>query len=448
MTHDARQAALSVLNELDQRQQTLDSILEKMPALPPRDQRLFHALTYGVLRWQGRLDHIIGHFSRTGLSKISPPVLNILRLGLFQMIYLDRVPVSAAINTAVELARKSGAAWATGFVNGLLRNADRHLGQVSFPDPDKDPVLSLATAQSFPRWLVKRWIGRLGYGETEKLCRIINTIPPLTVRTNTLKVSRETLMASLDQAVQEIQPTRFSPEGLSFSSPAGAIPELDAFQKGWFQVQDEAAQMVAHMLDPRPGQRVLDACAGLGGKTGHIAQIMENRGEILATDHVAHKLSRMADEMARLGITIVKPHVHDLHRPLNENTVGTFDRILLDAPCSGLGVLRRNPDAKWSADKKNLQKYQARQVRFLSHLAPLLAPGGLLVYAVCTTEPEENGMVVRAFTDRHPDMAVETNPAGLPDAARPLLTGKGYLKTLPHTSGMDGFFSVCFRRKI
>jgi 16S rRNA (cytosine967-C5)-methyltransferase len=304
MKDDPRSTALFVLNSLNKGRHTLDRILEdiqnKELFLSRRDQALFYALVYGVLRWRGLIDWIINHFSKTRLKKIDPGILNILRLGLFQIIYLNRIPVSAAVNTSVEIAKSFASSSAAGFVNALLRNAAREYKNISFPDPDKNPACSLSVRKSFPEWMIKRWLNRFGLKETQALCDAINTIPPITVRTNSLRTTRDDLTNRLASDVQQIENTTYAPNGIRFIKPDRSIPEIKAFKDGWFQVQDEAAQLVTCLLNPRPGDTVLDACAGLGGKTGHIAQMMKNTGRLLALDNQADKLQRLESEMKML----------------------------------------------------------------------------------------------------------------------------------------------------
>ncbi len=282
--------------------------------------------------------------------------------------------------------------------------------------------------------------------ETGFLCDAVNTIPPITVRANTLKTSREKLIQSLQGYAENISPTNYAPDGVFFSNPKATITELKAFKDGLFQVQDEAAQLVTLLLHPQPGETILDACAGLGGKTGHISQEMKNKGRLFAMDVDEKKLMRLELEMRRLGASRAKTWVHDLNHPITMDHFEGFDRILLDAPCSGLGVLRKNPDAKWISAKQNLMYYHKRQVRFLDRVAHLVKPSGCLVYAVCSTEPEENESVIEDFLNKHENFAVEKNPMGLPVEACSLVDKNGYLKTLPHLNNMDGFFSVCLQR--
>jgi 16S rRNA (cytosine967-C5)-methyltransferase len=450
MSDPARKTALFILNTLNTKHKTLDQVLDdtlrKNSFLSRKDRALIHALVYGVLRWQGRLDWIIAYFSKTRLDKIDFEVLNILRLGLFQIIYLSRTPVSAAVNTSVEMSKSVSAPWVVQYVNGLLRNAARKYRLVPFPDMTKDPVSALAVNKSFPKWLVRRWLDRFGLEETGLLCDSINTIPPITLRANTLKTSRKKLVKFLEGDAEKIGLTDHSPDGISLFNPKTSIPELEAFKNGLFQVQDEAAQLVTMALNPKPGDTVLDACAGLGGKTGHIAQRMRNRGKLLAVDNNAKKLSQLEKEMRRLGVSMVTTRVFDLSLPLEINRFGTFDKILLDAPCTGLGVLRRNPDAKWKTKKQNLSYYNKRQSLFLENLSPLVRVNGILAYAVCSMEPEENEAVVKGFLNKHSEFVIEsdTMTSGLKGSS--LLDSDGYLRTFAHRNNTDCFFSACLKR--
>jgi 16S rRNA (cytosine967-C5)-methyltransferase len=450
MPFDARKSALDLLNTLDKGRRTLDSILEdysRPGALSSRQERaLFQALVYGVLRWRGRLDYIISHFSSTRFNKINPAVLNILRLALFQIIYLDRIPDSAAVNTAVELAKRPAAPWVVRYVNGLLRTAARQYRNVAFPDLNKDAIAAIAAIKSFPEWIIRNWLDRYGLENTGLLCDSLNDIPPLTVRTNTLKASRRQLMEALRSEAEQVQPTPYAPDGVTFINPAASIPELSAFKAGWFQVQDEAAQLVSLLLDPQPGETVLDACAGLGGKTGHIAQLMKNKGIVVALDVDESKLLRLKTDMKRLGVSILATLGHNLEQEWPRHQPQGFDRVLLDAPCSGLGVLRRNPDIKWRSSKKNLRKFYTRQLRLMENASRLVKPSGILVYAVCSPEPEENEMVINDFLKIHTDYIISKESGRLPENLHSMAREPGVLKTFPHLRQMDGFYSVRLQR--
>jgi 16S rRNA (cytosine967-C5)-methyltransferase len=447
---DSRITALEILNHLDASDKTLDILLDqahqKKKFAYKKDRALLQAIVFGVLRHKNRLDWIIAKYSNIPVVKINPIILNILRIGLFQIIYLDRIPVSASVNTSVDLAKMFAPVWTVKYVNAVLRNAATSFESVSFPDPEKDVSESLSVTQSFPEWLIRRWLERFGQKETQALCAAINTIAPITVRTNELRTTREKLFKSLESEVGEIWLTPISKEGISFLNPGSMISELIAFRLGWFQVQDEAAQLMTSLLEPRPKETILDACAGLGGKTGHIAQMMKNTGHLVAMDIEKHKLARLSEDMNRQFISIVKTHLHDLNGPLKGKPYSVYDRILLDAPCSGIGVLRRNPDAKWRIKQENFELYGNRQNLFLDNLAPAVKPGGILVYGVCSFEPEETITVVKTFLERHSEFILDPPSQTMRDLNPSLFSPEGYFMSFPHLHNMDGFFAARFSK--
>ena len=450
MSFNPRKIALDVLLSLDKEHQTLDVVLdrtlEQYPDSIKRDKSLLYSLVYGVLRHKEHLDWIIAKVSKTKLKKIEAQVLHALRIGLFQIMYLDRIPVSAAVNTSVEMVKEISAPHVVRYVNGVLRNAARTYQKIALPDMEIDPAKALSVAKSFPQWMVKRWLKQFGLVETQLLADFLNTVAPITIRTNTLKVSPSELCESLAKEVKNIQLAPYAKDGICFEKPIIPVFELESFRKGWFQVQDEAAQLITTYLAPLPGETILDACAGLGGKTGHIAQLMKNTGSLLAIDSIESKLSKLEVEMKRLGITTVSTKPFDLLSDFTQDQFPPFDRILLDAPCSGIGVLRRNPDTKWKREPHQLGRFKNNQIRFLSNLSGMLKPGGVIVYAVCSMEPEENEEVVSAFLHHHKNFILENNLSSLPMELTPMVSEKGFLKTLPHRHQMDGFFAAKLRR--
>ncbi|MBC2711507.1 MAG: 16S rRNA (cytosine(967)-C(5))-methyltransferase RsmB [Desulfosarcina sp.] len=445
-----RAGALKVLNRLDRNKKTLDAVLDDaapmIMGLSRRDRALLNQLVYGVLRWRLRLDAVVDVYANRPLKRIDPPILNILRIGLFQVLFMDRIPASAAVNTAVNLARTQKTSKAAGFVNALLRNALRDPDRFSLPDAVDSPVDHMAIAKSFPHWLVSRWIDRIGVAETERLCDAMNTIPPITLRCNQLKNSLSELVNALTVEAERIDIVEDVAGGVNLIRPRCPIPEMKAFVEGRFTVQDGAAQLVSLLLAPQPGETVLDACAGLGGKTTHLAQVMMNQGTIVAMDNSPAKLARLEKEAHRLGVPIIRTRCVDLNRPPESETLPRFDRILLDAPCSGLGVLRRNPDAKWSSQKKDIARFARRQARFLDHLAPLVKRDGVLVFAVCSMEPEENEQVIKRFLKNHPNFAITGQQSIEEKAVLPFLGENGFLRTAPHIHHMDGFFAARLNR--
>ncbi|MDJ0783742.1 MAG: 16S rRNA (cytosine(967)-C(5))-methyltransferase RsmB [Desulfosarcinaceae bacterium] len=446
---DPRRLGLDVLNRLESGHRTLDHLLEdihrRFPGLGRRDRALLHSLSFGVQRWRGRLDWILAHFAHQRPETLSVPLRNLLRIGLYQICFLDRIPHAAAVNTSVQLAKAIGERRRAGFVNALLRNAARAHQTVPLPDPDAVPDTHLAVSCALPRWLVRRWLKRLGFSQTAALGAALTAQAPITVRTNLLK----TIPANLARTLAKEASARFSiytPLAVRLTSVRRPPAAWPAIQAGTCQVQDEAAQIVGDLLNAQPGETVLDACAGLGGKTGHLAQLMKNHGHLIAADAVPAKLERLARGMRQLGVINVEIRTLDLTHADAMAGLPRFDRILLDAPCSGLGVLRRNPDIKWRRTSKDLPVYQARQQRLLANLATQLKPGGRLVYAVCSMEPEETTAIVDPFLNSHPEFDIDRAVEGLLPAARALMDPRGALVTTPHHHGMDGFFMVALTR--
>lgn len=455
-SYDPRLLALEVLDYISISGVTTDIALEKKMTgkkLSRPDQNLANAIIYGVLRHRGTLDWIISSASTTEIAKIEPSVLNILRIGIFQIKYLDRIPVSASVNTSVELAKKlRKKPFIPKFINAVLRKSVAIQESLPFPDQALDETGYFYARHSIPEWLSSRWIARFGLEQAEALAEHVNSIPPLSLRVNTLKADRDGLAEKLKVDSDSVELHKYSDNGLNITGLKQNIQNLLEFNDGFFQVQDEAAQMIAILLDPKPGERVLDACCGLGGKTGHIGQIMKNEGTIIASDNGARKLAELNLEMKRLGITNVSTIVQDFENSLDQSNSELFDRILVDAPCSGLGVLRRNPDAKWTESKKDLSRYSKRQRLILINAADAVKPGGRLVYAVCSFEPEENQEVVSSFLQTRPDFILDDN---IPEIFKthPFVCNdvescgtSGMIRILPHIAGMDGFFAACFKK--
>lgn len=447
-----RRLAVEILHRVGQQRRTLDHWLQWADArhqeLQPLDRAFIRSIVYGTLRWQSRLDWIIDHFAVRNAKTINPLVRTILRMGLFQLLCMDRIPVSAAVNTSVDLAKQLKRGWAAGFVNKLLRRAATESGDLPWPDMNSDPVKALAVHQAFPQWMISRWIRQRGIQQTQRLCRAFNSIAPTTLRTNTLKISRAELINAFETDNMTAQPTPYAPEGVVISNLQGTLFRQPAHYRGWFQVQDEAAQLVSHLLDPRPGQTVWDACAGLGTKTGHMAQLMKNQGRLFASDLHGHKLSALSAEMQRLGITVVQQRKLDLHQKDTYKELPGFDRILLDAPCSGMGVIRKNPDSKWSLTPETLFHHHRRQVDFLDSVSSALKPGGILVYSVCSMEPEETDRVVEDFLRNHPEFDIHSGSAGALGKFKALMTEENWLRTTPQDHDMDGFFAVALIKRL
>jgi 16S rRNA (cytosine967-C5)-methyltransferase len=368
---------------------------------------------------------------------------------------LSRTPSSAAVNESVELAKRFRGKGGAGFVNAVLRSSIRQKDEIRYPDMEQDPALHISVGQSHPLWLVERWIKELGVEETLRICKFNNQISPLTLRTNTLKINRADLIEKLRGKELKPLPTPFSEEGIVLQDPP-PTSELPFLKGGLYIIQDEASQLITSVVDPKPGERILDACAAPGGKTTHMAQTMEDRGEIYALDLSRGKLDRIEEMSQRLGIKIVKTVKGNAAVSLPVSDGFEFDRVLADVPCSGFGTLRKNPDLKWKRGEKDIRRLSELQFSILNHLAVYVKEGGALIYSTCTIFHEENEDVVERFLNEHPEFELEPmdrvaadipayRQAGIADDKleefRPLIQ-KGYFKTFPPRDGMDGFFAA------
>ena len=449
MTAPARTAAYHALRSIDLERVNLPTALAHSRQFLPdeRDKALAAEIVAGTLRWQRALDHVIEHFARRALSTIDPEVVFILRLSLYQVLHLDRVPASAVVDDAVDLTRGARKRSATGFVNAVLRNTVRQRNRLPLParpdsPADRDAALAyLGITHSHPDWLVARWLDRSGYEATERWVQFNNDTPRLTLRANRLRATRDAVAAALTEDEIETEPTRHAPDGLIVT----AGNPLRRPHDGSFFVQDEASQLVSLVVDAQPGERILDLCASPGGKTTAMAADMHDTGLIVACD-VRPRRMLLLQETVRLSGTA---HIH-LVRVAPEGALpfrAVFDRVLVDAPCSGLGTIRRDPDIRWRRSEADLPGLARAQVSLLSRAAEAVRAGGRLVYATCSSEPEENEEVIAAFLAVHPEFAlIDLRTAGtaLPES---LIDARGMMRTVPFEHALEAFFAAALRRR-
>jgi 16S rRNA (cytosine967-C5)-methyltransferase len=441
---NARLLAIDILCQRQETGQPVDQIRDRVlqHALPRerKDAQLVMALVYGVLRRQRFLDAILQDFSSHPLPKMKNLTLQALRVGLLQLCCMDRIPPSAAINETVNALKESRQPrWLTGFVNGLLRTIARQAD--TLPDPgDEKNMLPAAVRLSHPDWLYERWRGRYGDEEATRICLVNNRQPLLVLRVNTSRTSREEFINRLAAAGISAQAGRFCPESVVLPEHRGEIAGIPGYIEGHFMVQDEGAQLISLLLAPLPAGPCLDACAGLGGKTVHLAGLAPAGCRIIAVEPNGPRCKLLAENVQRLGlaslVTIRQTTLADL--PEKNDTL--FQAILVDAPCSGLGVIRRHPDIRWNRSSDDLARYPRQQLELLVQAAAMLAPGGVLVYATCSIEPEENEQVVAQFLAAQPGFTLSTPPLFPPEAG-PLINEKGFFQTLPDET-LDGFFAA------
>ncbi len=452
---NSRELALHILNRIETDQAYITVILDaefaNAKCFDSRDRALTTELVYGVERWKKRLDWYLDQVCKKPVRQTTPWMRHILRLGAYQLLMLDRIPPSAAINESVKLAGKYSrnaqlpARTAKGFVNAVLRQLARNDEQLKLPETLNDPASRLAVQYSFPEWLVQRWIQRLGTDGAEHACHINNQPAPLSLRVNTLKTSLERLQHDLAGKIGQIRPLPGNLPGINISG-APSIAELACYQRGECTVQNAASMLISLILGPQPGENVLETCAGSGTKTTHIAELMNNRGEITAADLYDKKLQRLQENCTRWGVAIVHTFCGDMTTATelpgyDSRTKQGFDRILVDAPCSGLGVLRKHPEAKWTRNELQIRELQALQIRLLTHAATFLHPErGVLVYSTCTTEPEENEQIISQFFTDVQGFHIESPQQYLPREIHQYITPEGFLRIDPPQQEFDGFF--------
>lgn len=448
MKKTVRHQAVEILTRVSQSDafagDLLDSCLEKKNLSQTADGRLLTHLVYGVLRMRGHLDWILTRLYRGNYPKMEENIKNILRTGLYQLSFSDRLPSFAVVDEAVKIARLVHPA-AGGLVNAVLRSYLRGPGPWSFPDGNTNPAEYIAAFHSHPLWLVEEWLNVFGRKETEELCAANNELPPLTIRVNRLKSGRRELKEKLTGEDFQAEETPFSPDGIRLSSSSQPVHKTLFFTRGLFRLQDEASQLISYLVNPRKGQKILDACAGSGGKTTHLAALMENKGLLVTMDRDTEKLVQLQNDAARMGITIIETAGVDLQDPLSAQYQNTFDTVLVDAPCSGTGTLRRNPEIKWRLKPSDINRHAETQQSILQNAAAAVSKNGFLVYCTCSLLPQENDMVARRFLAACPHFYLL--PPESP-AVQGLTDRRGFFRTYPHRHSMDGFFGAVFRRRI
>jgi 16S rRNA (cytosine967-C5)-methyltransferase len=449
MIAPARVAAFTALRDVNAGRADLPAALAAVrPTLQDeRDRALATDLVTGTLRWQRQLDYLIEHFAKRPISKLDFEVLQILRLGAYQLLHLDRVPAAAAVNDAVAMTRRARKTSAAGLVNAVLRGLSRNTHRLPLPlrPPDGDPLPYLEVSLSHPGWLADRWLTRYGFDATETWEQFNNAPAPLTIRVNRLKTDADELTRALSEHGVSVEPARFAPDGLIVIS--GNPLRTPLAGTGQFFLQDEASQLVALLAAAEPGMKVLDACASPGGKTTAMAAMSGDRAEIIATDVRAARVQLLRETVAASGAQNIRVLQADLEAGLP--FAPEFDVVFVDAPCSGLGTVRRDPDIRWRRTAADLAPLAGAQFTMIGNAAAAVRPGGRLVYSTCSSEPEENEDVVARFLESNQhfvpiDLRMEKLAAF--DALEPVLDEGGVLRTSPHKHGLEAFYGAVLRR--
>lgn len=435
----------SATNAPGQSERRLEFLFSQNPQLSERDRAFAVHLVQGVLRWQIRLDWILRQYVRFPFGKIDSEVLNILRLALFQIIFLDRVPDSAAVNEAAKQAGKKGRKHVVKFVNGILRQICREQKRLPYPHWEKERDLYRSVYYAYPMWLVKKWTRELGPDVALQLLKTGNQTPRLVIRVNTLRNSREVLLDRLEKEGIDARAVPFAPEGIELIHMRGSVSRLESFKEGLFQVQGEAAQICAHLLSPGKRDWVLDTCAGLGGKSTHMAELMEDRGWILALDTSIVRLRGLKRNTERLGTRSISPVAVDATASLS-CLRSLFHKSMVDGPCSGLGVISRHPDTKLTKKEDDIKRLAMIQKSILLRSCEKLASGGEMLYVTCTISEEENEGVVESILRENKRIILQDLRQRIPAWGLDLVNDNGFFKTFPHIHGMEGFFGALFRK--
>lgn len=429
-TVNTRKLAYKILMSLDESREVSDKVINdylKRNALDKRDENLVRKIVYGCLENKLLLNYYIGKVASQPFSKLDQEIIYILQIGMYQILFLDKIPNSAAVNESVKIAKKVNFK-TSGFVNGVLRSFIRQKDQLSISQEDLIEYLSVT--YSYPKWLVNYFIDLYGQEETEKIFKFNKKPPILSIRTNTLKTTRSELLSDLRALGMTVEKSNMTKAGIFIHDLNGlSIDNLKLFLEGNFYIQDDASILVSEILDPKEGEKVLDVCAAPGGKSTHMAQLMNDQGLILARDISKNKLAYIEENVKRLGVNSIQTEIFD-GTVTDEEHHEYFDRILVDAPCSGLGIIRRKPEIKYNRSMEEIESISNLQYKILQESSKQLKSGGVLVYSTCTIGTVENQDVINKFLSKHENFDIIK------------LDDKDYLQILPGDYASDGFF-IC-----
>ena len=445
MIDKPRQIALTILYKIDKENAysniALDEELRKnKKLLKEKDIGLISEIVYGTTTWKLTIDTIIKKYSKLKIEKLSIWILNILRMGIYQIVFLDKIPKSAAVNESVNLAKRYGHPASANFVNAILRKIEKkdfeEMSQI------KEPIQRIMLTSSTPKWIIEELLKEKAIQDVEEICKNSNQKPSLSIRVNTLKTTKENLIKELKKLQIEVKQGIL--EDFLIVEKVKQIENLEIFKQGWCTIQDESAGLAALVLEPREGERILDACSAPGGKTSYLAQLMKNKGMIEAWDIHPHRTKLVEETAKRLGIQIIQTKVKDA--TLKENNIEKFDKILLDVPCLGTGVIRKKPDIKWKHDKTEIEEITKIQKTILQNCSEYLKEGGELVYSTCSILQEENENIISDFLKKNKNFKIMPIPMNEKNTFYQYRENAGYFKVYPNKE-TDGFF-ICKLKKI
>lgn len=440
MEKNSREIALNILKEINEQgaYSNISIARNTREEINSLDESFIREIVYGVTENKLFIDWVIMNFSKLKLKKIAPIIRDILRLGVYQMFFMDRIPDSAAVNESVKLAKKYGHKGSVGFVNAILRNISKNKNDIKLPEKDINLVEYLTVKYSHPQWMVEKWIEDFGLDFTENLCIANNGKPKLNIRVNTLKISKHDLICKLKSKGFIISEGKYAYDCIIIDNPI-RITDTDEFKSGLFQIQDESSMLVAQIMNPKPEDFIIDVCSAPGGKTTHMAQKMNNKGKIIARDIHEHKLHLIKDNVERLGINIVQLEKYNAIN-LDDKLIGWADCCLVDAPCSGLGLIRRKPDIKWQKAEGSLLEITRLQYEILMNSSKYVKKGGTLIYSTCTIQKEENIYLIKQFLENNKEFELKSFEDLISNEELKKSAVNGYIELYPNIHNTDGFF--------
>lgn len=451
MIDKAREIALKVLYDVDKNGAysniALGEVLNqtrrinKSNPISQRDIGFISEIVYGTISWKLTIDEIIKKYSNVKIKKISPWILNILRMSIYQILFLDKVPKSAAVNEGVNLSKRYGHKASSNFVNAILRKVSKKDYEEFFSI--KDEVERISKTTSMPVWIVEELLKENTIQRVQNICQSSNLRPKLNVRVNTLKTNKQNLIKELEKEKIKVKET--ITEDFLILEGAKNLEKLETFQKGMFTVQDEAAGLIPMALNPQPKEKVLDSCSSPGGKTTYMAEMMKNQGEIIAWDLHEHRVKLVDRAAERLGIDIIKTEEKDA-TIYEEKYRNYFDKILLDVPCLGIGVLKRKPDIKWKRKKEDLKEITKIQEKILENCSKYLKPGGELIYSTCSILKEENQKIIEKFLENNSNFKIQKTDFIHEEFFKEFVEDKKYIQVYQNEK-TDGFFICKIRKK-
>ncbi|MEG1133232.1 MAG: 16S rRNA (cytosine(967)-C(5))-methyltransferase RsmB [Cellulosilyticaceae bacterium] len=441
-----REHIADILTNIEKEQSYMQLVLKaELENFEVKDRAFINEIIYGTIKYRITIDYIINQFSKTPINKMKPFIRSVMRMSVYQIMYLDKVPASAAINEAVKIVHRRKMSNLSGFINGVLRNIDRNKESIVYPDDSKNPISHLSVIYSVPEWLLEMWTQDYGIEVTKRICESLNERAKVCIRINSLVATKEEVLAELKELGIDSETGELLPGESMYITGATSIAQMDSFKQGKWAVQDESATLVGHVVDPKAGEIVLDMCSAPGGKSTHMAMLMQNKGMIMSADVHEHKMDIIQKNAKRLGVEIIEPVLQDGTK-INEAWKEKFDKVLLDAPCSGLGIIKRKPDIRYSKTLEDVKAIAQLQEKLLENAVCYLKQDGILVYSTCTISKQENEGIIKCAVEKL-GLELDSIEEYMPNILKPYIENKATIQIMPFMANTDGFFIARFRKR-